>query len=207
VQALWSHIWNLLGGSRALAIGLIGAKLSTVQTNDGLFTFFNFAPIGEEKQSAGRTVTSFKPTGEAFRALVTLKVTTDSQGAIRQLSLTVARSFIDDSSKCIYAADLVKSFLYKAGAATNDDAVGALAREISARSMSRSSVTMITAQALPQPPPTISPAYKTYAGDEHPQSLAYPLGNLQVTLRNEMQDNVPVLVLTVEPAGAARAAK
>jgi len=210
VKAFWNRIWAAIaciGGGVAAStqnlaaedIGLIGAKLSVVQTTDDFFRFFNFAPIGEEKLANGSKVTSFKPTGEAFRALVTLGVTTDHAGAITKLRLAVARSFIDDPKKCIYAADLVKSFLAKAGTASSDDAVGSLAREISARSVSRSTMTMLTAQPLPKPPATISPAYQTYAGNPQPQTLLYPSGKLQLVLRNETQANVPVLELIVAP--------
>jgi hypothetical protein len=210
VNAFWSRICAAiacLGGSVSAStqswaaddIGLIGSKLSIVQTSDDFFLFFNFAPIGEEKLPDGGLVTSFKPTGEAFRALVTLGVTTDKSGVITKLRLSVARSFIDDPKKCIYAADLAKSFLAKAGTTSADDPVDSLAREITARSMSKSAMTMLTAQSPPKPPATISPAYQTYAGNPQPQTLAYPSGRLQLELRNETLANVPVLEMTVSP--------
>jgi len=212
VKAFWGRIWATIaciGGvaasSQSLAAedtGLVGAKLSVVQTTDDFFLFFNFASIGDEKLPDGGLMTSFKPTGEAFRALVTLGVTTDKSGVITKLHLEVARSFIDDPKKCIYAADLVKSFLTKAGTTTGDDPVGSLAREISARAMSRSTVTMLTAQPVPQPPPTISAAYQTYSGNSQSQTLLYPSGRLQLLLRNETQSKDPVLELVVSAKSA-----
>jgi hypothetical protein len=210
VKAFWSRLGACIacfGGGMAASIqnlpaeeiGLVGAKLSGVQTTDDFFVFFNFAPIGEEKLPGGAQVTSFKPTGDAFKALVTLAVTTDAQGTITKLDLTVARSFIDDPKKCIYAADLVKSFLTKAAATSDADEVGSLAREISARSTARSTMKMITAQPLPQPPATISAAYQTYAGNPQPQTLVYRSGKLQVLLRNDTQAGIPVLDLIVSP--------
>jgi hypothetical protein len=96
---------------RADDSGLLGAPLSQAQKTNDLFVFFNFAPIGKKSLSDGSSVTSFKPTGDAFRALVTLEATTAADGTIQKLHLTIARSFIDDSAKCVYAADLAKSFL------------------------------------------------------------------------------------------------
>ena len=133
-------------------------------------------------------------------ALVTFRVTTDDRGVIKKLQLAVARSFIDDPKKCIYAADLVKSFLVNAAAVSADDDVGSLAGEINARSMARSTITMLTAQPPPQVSGAPSAAYQTYAGDPQPQTLFYKSGKLQVLLKNETQAQEPVLDLIVSPA-------
>jgi hypothetical protein len=209
VKAFWSRIWaGIVGLTGALAspgqnlpaedMGLVGSKLSIVQKTSDLFLFFNFAPIGEEKLS-GATITSFKPTGEAFKALVTLVATTDDRGTIRKLQLTVVRSFIDDPKKCIYAADLVKSFLSSAAATSEDDPVGSLAREISARSMAKSTLTMLTARELPKASGAPTAAYQTYAGNLQPQTLFYKSGRLRILLRNDTQATEPVLDLIVSP--------
>jgi hypothetical protein len=210
VKTFWSRFWacvacvggGLAGASQnatAEDIGLIGSKLSVVQNSDDFFVFFNFAPTGEEKLPDGTQVTSFKPTGDAFKALVTLRVTTDDRGVIRKLQLAVARSFIDDPKRCIYAANLVKSFLVNAGAASAGDDVGSLAAEINARSIARSTITMLTAQPPPQVSGTPSAAYQTYAGDPQPRTLFYKSGRLQVLLKNEAQSKEPVLDLIVSP--------
>ena len=174
--------------------GLIGSKLSAAEKTD-FFVFFNFAPVGEEKHADGTRATSFKPTGDAFKALVTLGVGTDASGAIAKLDLAVARSFIDDPKNGIYAADLVKSFLGSAAATSAGDEVNSLAVEINARTMMKMSGTLLTAQPLPQVPATPSAAYQTYAGNPQPQTLDYPSGKVQVMLRNESQSGKPVLEL------------
>jgi hypothetical protein len=178
-------------------IGLIGSKLSAVQNSNDLFVFFNFAPINEEKHSHGKRVISFKPTGDAFRALVTLSVATDDQGIITKLHLVVARSFIDDPKKCLYAADLVKSFLLNAAATSAGDDVSSLATEIYARSVARSSTTVLTARPTPTMPATLSPAYQTYGGSPQPQTVFYKSRKLQVLLRNGPQSEGPALDLIV----------
>lgn len=90
--------------------GLLGSNLTAVEKTSDLFLFFNFASIGKETNPDGTVVTSYKPTGDAFRALVTLRVTTDNQGTIKLMKLSVARSFIDDRKQCIYAATWSKAF-------------------------------------------------------------------------------------------------
>ena len=176
---------------------LLGAKLSVVQNEADFFRFFNFSPIGKEKLPDGSKVISFKPTGDAFRALVTLRATTDDQGIIKKLDLAVARSFIDDPKKCVYAADLVKSFLTDAAATTEEDDVSLLAAEINARSMARSTSTVIAARPLPTPPASSSPAYQTYAGSQQPQTLLYPSQKEQVLLRNDTPSSEPTLDIIV----------
>jgi hypothetical protein len=184
--------------------GLLGAKLSVAQTRADFFCFFNFSPIGTEELSVGTKVISFKPTGDAFRALVTLRVTTDDQGIIKKLDLAVARSFIDDPKKCVYAADLVKSFLTDAAATTERDDVGLLAAEINARSLARSTTTVIVGRHLPTAPGVPSAAYQTYAGSLQPQTLLYPSRKVQVLLRNDTESNEPTLdIIVLATTGAA----
>ncbi len=190
---------TLLGAAQttpSAAEGLMGSSLAAAQKTD-FFTFFNFAPVGEEKSPAGGSITSFKPTGDDFKALVTLRVTTDTKGIIRRLDLEIARSFIDDPKKCIYAADLAKSYLGAAAVVSSGDDVDALAQEISARAMAGMTTTMLTSQPLPKPPATPSAAYMTYAGAAQPQTLTYPSGKTQVTLRNEIQAGQTVLSMVV----------
>jgi hypothetical protein len=208
VKAFWSRLGAIIacvGGALSFSstnliadeTGLIGSHLSAVQKTSDLFLFFNFAPIGEETNPDGSHVTSFKPTGNAFRALVTLRATTDSQGIIKILQLSVSRSFIDDPQKCIYAADLVKSFLGSAAATSPGDEVDALAKEIDARTMARMTTTMLTAQPVPQATGAPSVAYQTYAGDSHSQTLLYKSGQRQVVLSKGTQSSNPTLEIIV----------
>lgn len=187
----------------AAETGLLGAKLSEVQTRADFFVFFNFSPIGTEKLPDGTKVISFKPTGAAFSALVTLRVSTDDQGIIKKLDLAVARSFIDDPKKCVYSADLVKSFLADAAATTEGDDVILLAAEINARSMARSTTTVIVGRHLPTAPGSPSAAYQTYAGNPQPQTLLYPSRNEQVVLRNDTQSSEPTLDIMVSATTGA----
>jgi hypothetical protein len=176
--------------------GMIGSTLSAAEKTD-FFVFFNFAPVGETNQADGTRDTSFKPTGDAFKALVTLHVGTDASGVITKLDLVVARSFIDDPRIGIYAADLVKSLLIGVAATSAGDEVNSLAVEIATRAIKKMPGKLLTAQPLPQVAATPSAAYHTYVGAPQPQTLVYPSGKVQVVLRNETQAGKPVLDLAV----------
>ncbi len=180
---------------RADDSGLLSAPLSQAQKTNDLFVFFNFEPIGRKSLSDGSSVISFKPTGDAFRALVTLEATTAADGTIQKLHLIIARSFIDDSAKCVYAADLAKSFLLNAAATSDGDEVTSLAREIEARAMARFSGTVI-ATSVPQTSATPSTSYRIYAGNSGSSLIPYKSG-WNLLLHNDMQVTDRNLELTV----------
>jgi hypothetical protein len=178
--------------------GLMGAHLATTRNTNDFFLFFNFEPIGTEKLPGTTQLTTFKPSGDAFKALVTLCVTTNFRGTIQKLQLFIARSFIDDPKQCVYAADLAKSFLRQASFPLSQDAIDSLAIEIEARTMAGSTATILTSRPSPSLSSIPSAAYQTYAGGPHPQTLAYPHGK-QLTLRNLVHANERVLEMTVSP--------
>ena len=205
-MSLFSKLKGLFSPAAAPApsTGLIGANLSAVQETNDLFTFFNFASIGKEVLSGQRVATAFKPTGEAFRQLVTLYVTTDAQGTIQVLRLVVVRSFIDNPSTCIYAADLAKSFLGSVHPGS-EDTIAALAREISARAMGQSSLPMITRGPLPSADGEPSAAYRTYQGRGPAQTLFNPSFSVQLLIQNDLQAPAPVLemILSAKSRGVS----
>ena len=167
---------------------LIGSKLARVAMSDDLFTFFHLARLAEAERDDGHNETSFKPTGEAFRKLVELRAITNDQGIIHQLILSVARSFIDDRQRCVYAADLVQSFLVRAAYTATGEPVQLLAAEIQARSIARSSRAVILSQPMPNFPGEPSPAYRTYAGVADSHTLSYGSGQHHVSLHNDPDD-------------------
>jgi hypothetical protein len=197
VTSIWDNIKSVFGESPGDR-GLIGSRLEIVQKSDDFFVFFNFAPVGEETLPDRTQVISLKPTGEAFKALVTLRVNTDAAGIIRKIELAIARDFIDDPKRCIYAADLAKSFLGKAIHTAAGEPVDSLAGEISAFTAMKSDLPMITRGPLPRISGPPSPAYLTYAGQPEAQTLLYKSGKFQLELVNEAGPE-PVLKLTVSP--------
>jgi hypothetical protein len=178
--------------------------MTGLRSKSDLFSFFHFASTGKTVVGHGRTVESFKPTGEAFRDLVTLYVTTDNAGTVQRLLLVVARSFIDDPSKSIFAGDLVKSFLGNAAVGSDDDNIAKLAREIQVRSM-MSSGTVLSVRPVPKAPEPPSAAYMTYAGKGATQTLLNRPGSIQVELANGTEAGRPVLEVTESPISGLRA--
>jgi hypothetical protein len=200
---IWNRVISFfaIGGGVLLGRqnGLMGANLAKARATNDFFRFFNFEPIGTEKPNEAACLTTFKPSGEAFKALVTLCVRTNGKGAIREMQLFIARSFIDDSRHCVYAADLAKSFLRQASPTSASDGIGSLSTEIEAWGMARSTVTILSSRASPSLPRSPPAAYQTYAGDPHPQTLAYSNGK-SLLLRNMIRTNEPVLEMKVSAA-------
>jgi hypothetical protein len=204
VSAFWNRIASLFGSPDSAGQdgtmgdgGLLGTKLSEAKAKSSLFTWFFFEPIGEEKPTGGTT--AYKPNGEAFRALVTLNITTNAEGIITKLQLVIARMFIDNPAKCVFAADLSKSFLGEGAATSGNDAVGLLAQEITAGGFAGSSQPVITRGPLPQSSGAPSAAYQTYAGKGKAQTLFYPSRKVQVTLENGSEEGRPALYIDIAP--------
>jgi hypothetical protein len=65
--------------------------------------------VGRDKDATGGTVILFKPSGEAFHKLVTIRVTVNSEKRLVALESLLARSFINDRTQRVYANDLAKS--------------------------------------------------------------------------------------------------
>ena len=78
-------------------------------------------------------MTAFKPSGEKFHPLVTVKVTTDGAGRILALEMALARSFIDSPRDGIYARDIAKSFLQAGLPASRDGKPPTLSMKSSSR--------------------------------------------------------------------------
>jgi hypothetical protein len=141
--------------------GLLGMDLVDAQRMD-FFTWFHLAEIGRERDASNRTVVSFKPTGEAFRQLVTLRTTLDVQGRIVQMDLYLARSFVNDRHKRVFANDIAKSLLLDAPPRPDRAALEVLAEEIASNKGTDTPV--LTAQQPAETPLKESPGYQTYLG-------------------------------------------
>ena len=99
--------------------GLLGSDLALARTHSDYFEFFHLEPIGEAQLSARGKMNSFKPTGLAFRQVVTVYVETNPQDSIVGIRVVLARSFIEDPQNGIFARDLIKSSLLSAVSATD----------------------------------------------------------------------------------------
>jgi hypothetical protein len=186
-------------GHPAIDTGPIGTPLSAFQKTSDFFGFFNFVETGRSDRSDRRKIISFKPSGDALHALVTLEITTEDQDRIQILHLIVARSFIDDPKKTIFAADLVKTYLGYAAGKSEKDPISELAQEISARALLKSNMPILTAQPLPMVRGPRSAAYDIYAGQTGEVTMPNSAATLYMTLRNPSQSpaDAPALELVM----------
>jgi len=191
MAGFWGNLWAKISRRDSAPVkgpveGFIGRKLNEVDRTEDFFRFFHFEPVGVDTQyDDGEVVMAYKPSGPAFRDLVTLRTWISRRGLIQTVRLTVRRSFIDDPATCIYAADLYNSFLRNVGNLTYVDAVHAFAREIQARSMARSSRPVIMRGEVPKAEGEPSEAYRAYAGEIPAANLVYNSLLLKLVARND----------------------
>jgi hypothetical protein len=86
---------------------LLGMSIADAQDTD-FFTFFHLNEIYRDTDLANRVVVNFKPENKAMSNEVTVRATVDSQERIVQMSLFLARRFVDAQ---VFARDIAKSFL------------------------------------------------------------------------------------------------
>lgn len=85
---------------------LVGLRLEEA-ARTGFFQWFQLEPTSRPDCQA----TCFKPSGPSFRELVTVTARTGDQDRIAAIDLVIARSFIEDPQRGMFAADIGKSFL------------------------------------------------------------------------------------------------
>ncbi len=86
--------------------GAFGDNLTTLRNSD----FFQWFSLEPEASSDG-PAKMFRPSGPAFHDLVALEVLTSKDETLRELRLSIVRSFIDDRRNGAFALDITKSFL------------------------------------------------------------------------------------------------
>jgi hypothetical protein len=143
--------------------GLLGAKLETAWPKCSLNTWFMFEKFGEPVKIGDLVRSAYKPSGPSFKPLTTLEIDANSEGMIRSLSLSLARSFIGHPSNGIFAADLAKSFLRVAVPQPDEKLIGTLATEIETRASTSQPMITRGERQKPSSGPG-SRAYRIYAG-------------------------------------------
>ena len=176
----------------AASFGNLGETLEQAKQTD-FFRFFHLEQ-SQVSKSDGSTVTAFKPSGEKFHPLVTVKVTTDGAGRILALEMALARSFIDSPRDGIYARDIAKSFLQAGLPAPWDWETTDLINEIEFQATS----TMTIIEGLrnkPKLPEKPTPGYLTFLGKQ--PSYEHRSGDHLLRLVNETEGGAAVLVFSV----------
>ena len=177
----------------ATSFGGFGDKLDQARKTD-FFTWFNLEQTGEER-TAQATVTTFKPSGEKFRDLVTFKVTTGQNGGIAGLELILSRAFVDSPQEGIFARDIAKSLLNTAFADGADEDIKALAGQIEYLGTSTSPIIQHASRKPPKLPSQPTPGYRTYLGQQ--QSYEHAVGGKTLTLANAAVNGEKALVITI----------
>jgi hypothetical protein len=167
-----------LSGGQTMAPGMIGVNLAAVQQGSDFFKFFHLAPTGPANAPG---VVDFRPTGQ-FAALVDVAVTVDGADRITAITLTLARSFIDDPANGVFARDIAKSFLLGAPPPADSQQVRALASDI----FSSGTVRGYTPQ---------TPAYTVFAGASQAPSVA-DLASTHFMMGPSSPGGVPALTIS-----------
>jgi hypothetical protein len=178
------------------AFGALGDSLDSAKQTH-FFRWFHLEPIGSGKDAMGNEVIEFRPSGEKFHNLVSLKVTCDADGRMLALALVLDREFLDSPQDGVFAADCAKSFLLAATPGEDLPKIKGLADEIESGSFRRSEKPVIMRASMPRPslPEQPSPGYATYLGRRDEWGL--PLAGAQLRLSDGDLDGGHVLVINI----------
>ena len=110
--------------------GLLDMTLRDALKTD-FFQFFHLEEANRE-QVGKQTVVVYKPSGDAFKKLVTVRVQLSPQGKIAELRLDMTRTFINSRIQRVYANDMAKSILSDGVSPADRKALDELAKEIQA---------------------------------------------------------------------------
>ena len=172
--------------------GLLGVDLAFARTHSDYFEFFHLEPSGDARPSAGvGKMNCFKPTGPAFRQVVTVYVETDPKDSIIGIRVVLARSFIEDPQNGIFARDLIKSSLLSAVSAT--DAVSL--RDLGAEILHRDARRTLLVGKEPRLSATPSAAYLVVSGVD--RTWEAKLQASKIRLSNETEEGRPSLIITI----------
>jgi hypothetical protein len=175
--------------------GLLGAHAQSAIEQSDLFCFFHLQPVPSLLDTTARKI-GFKPSGESFHALTTVYCFVDQSDHIRSLELQLRRSFIDDPTNGIFAADMAKSFIYNAAGRDISSDLRALAEDIEFRATSRQPIIsgpINRGAAALQRSPTA--AYQVYLGRSSNRTLIS--GPIRAELENLLIEGENVFSLRI----------
>ena len=174
----------------------VGGTAGPGQGDGEFFRWFHLEQTDLNRVGA-QTVVAFKPTGEKFRPLVTLNVTTDGQDRLKALELMLSRVFVDDLKDGVFARDMVKSLLSAVFAGSGDQGLNDLVNEIQYVLFHGPGVIVRTPPAdviLPEAP---TRCYEVYLGRQPACTL--DLGDRRLGLENRRVGETPSLVVEIRP--------
>jgi hypothetical protein len=176
-------------------IGGLGENVEQAR-NTGFFRWFHLEETGRTAGQAGPVV-EFKPSGEKFRAAVTLKLSLDSREKLVGAELALTRSFIDSGRDGMFARDIAKSFLGIVTAVEDRNAIGSLITEIEQPPANLSSPLIVREQPAPKLPVAPSPGYWTFLGQQ--EFYEQRLASGRIRFENRDVNGVPSLLIVRIP--------
>lgn len=173
--------------------GFLLAPARAVAEKSDFFTFFHLV-VSPELSDLKQKVLVFKPSGPAFQKFVTVKLHMGKQEEVQSLQLLLARTFVNDGQKGIFAADISKSFLRGAFSESDPD-IEQLADDIEFRVRSTSPVLTAGpnrgAHTLTRPP---TAAYDVFLGRARRGEILVP--RCKLSLENVLIEGEEVLLIS-----------
>jgi hypothetical protein len=163
----------------AATFGNFGERLDQAKQTE-FFHWFHLEQT-DVTRTDGNALISFKPSGQKFHDLVTVKVTTDAGGRILAVEMALARAFIDAPQDGIFARDIAKSFLLTELPAPRDREITDLINEIEHQGASTMTI-LKRGGNEPKLPEKPTPGYLTYLGNQ--PSYEHRLPGLLLRLEN-----------------------
>jgi hypothetical protein len=181
----------------------VGGTLEAAKQAD-FFKFFGLVEDGRRAEERGLAVVSFRPRSEKFRELVRLVVKVNADDSIREMELTLERSFVDDAANGVFARDIAKSFLRAAVPVADAPRVNDLANEIEFPGEMKG-YKIMRARPDPKLPAQPTKGYQVYTGSLQLYEDSFAQSTLRVeNLRAEK--GAALLMRVAAKASAARRA-
>jgi hypothetical protein len=183
---------NLLRIASASPDKVLGQQLTLQDAlSSDFFQFFKF-----EKISVENNTTTFRPPGQS-RALVEVRLTTNSEGYVVNRQMAIKHSFIHDRRNWMFAADFTSSFVRFAVGPADMPVVQGVADEILKIYLRRSAKIPGAVRQTASVPAIPSLAALTYLGARPKYEMTLPTSVL--TLSNAGEPNNDELVVTAIP--------
>ena len=201
MKKVWRRLTVLLaplvlhGSASGATFGQLGGRLDQARETE-FFRWFHLEQTDLSRAGA-QTVVAFKPSGEKFRPLVTLNVTTDGQGGLQALELVVSRVFVDDPKDGVFARDIVKSLLLAVFAGAGDQGLTDLTNELQYPLFYGPGVLVRTPPADIKLPEEPTRCYQVYLGRQTACTLE--LAGQRLRLENRRAGETPSLIVEIRP--------
>ncbi len=178
--AMFSAFRDLFHRPHPQAPRLQPRRRLVAEQEPAFFGWFHLEPDGEPVPDDGGFRHRFRPSGDAFRALVVLEVRTDVTDGIRSAHLCLDRSFVSGPEEA-FARDIAKSFL---GWILDDEAAQERAAPLIANiaDLARANGRIIAVADVPPPLADPTGAYAVFTGDADAAALV--LGSAMLSLAN-----------------------